>query len=128
MTPEAKARTTIDALLAKASWHVCGMADGNIHAAQGVAIRKLPLNIGFGFADYMPYVNGKACGVIEAKKEGGNAQWRRSAAARDRVAREKGEELLAHGLTRVTDLVNQLYALLLMRLPDVDTSNAQNGH
>lgn len=70
MTPEAQARTTIDALLAKAGWHVCGMADANIHAAQGIAIREFPLNTGFGFADYMLYVNGRACGVIEAKKEG----------------------------------------------------------
>ncbi len=70
MTPEAKARTTIDALLAKSGWHVCGMADFNVHTARGVAIREFPLNPGFGFADYMLYLDGKACGVIEAKKEG----------------------------------------------------------
>jgi type I restriction enzyme R subunit len=29
-----------------------------------------PPNNGFGFADYLLYVNGKACGVIEAKKQG----------------------------------------------------------
>ena len=70
MTPEAKARVTIDALLASAGWHVCSIADANIHAAVGVAIREFPLNPGFGFADYLLYVNGKACGVIEAKKQG----------------------------------------------------------
>jgi type I restriction enzyme, R subunit len=70
MTPEKKARLTIDGLLARAGWRVCGMADANIHAARGVAIREFPLNSGFGFADYMLYVDGKACGVIEAKKEG----------------------------------------------------------
>ncbi len=70
MTPEAKARVTIDALLAQAGWHVCSMADADIHAVQGVAIREFPLNTGHGFADYLLYVNGKACGVIEAKKEG----------------------------------------------------------
>ncbi len=70
MTPEAKARIDIDKLLAQAGWHVCGMGDFNIHAAQGVAIREFPLNSGFGFADYLLYVNGKACGVIEAKKAG----------------------------------------------------------
>ncbi|MGH8846393.1 MAG: hypothetical protein ACREXG_04745 [Polaromonas sp.] len=74
MTPEAKARETIDALLVAAGWHVCNVADANIHAGQsavkGVAIREFPLNAGFGFADYLLYVNGKACGVIEAKKEG----------------------------------------------------------
>ncbi|OGB47213.1 MAG: type III restriction endonuclease subunit R [Burkholderiales bacterium RIFCSPLOWO2_12_FULL_65_40] len=70
MTPEQKARVSIDALLQQAGWHVCGVADANIHAATGVAIREFPLNTGFGFADYLLYVNGKACGVIEAKKEG----------------------------------------------------------
>lgn len=74
MTPEQKARVSIDALLVAAGWHVCKVADANIHAgdgvAKGVAIREFPLNNGFGFADYLLYVNGKACGVIEAKKEG----------------------------------------------------------
>jgi type I restriction enzyme, R subunit len=70
MTPEAKARVDIDKLLVQAGWHVCGMGDFDIHAAQGVAIREFPLNTGFGFADYLLYVNGKACGVIEAKKAG----------------------------------------------------------
>jgi type I restriction enzyme R subunit len=70
VTPEQKARVSIDALLRQAGWHVCNVADANIHAATGVAIREFPLNNGFGFADYLLYVNGKACGVIEAKKEG----------------------------------------------------------
>jgi type I restriction enzyme, R subunit len=74
MTPEQRARVTIDALLAAAGWHVCNVADANLHAgtgsAKGVAIREFPLNPGFGFADYLLYVNGKACGVIEAKKAG----------------------------------------------------------
>ena len=70
MTPEAHARQTIDALLTAAGWHVCGVVDVNIHAAVGVAVREFPLSAGHGFADYLLYVNGKACGVIEAKKEG----------------------------------------------------------
>ena len=74
MTPEQKARVSIDALLAAAGWHVCNVADANLHAGhgavKGVAIREFPLNPGFGFADYLLYVNGRACGVIEAKKEG----------------------------------------------------------
>ncbi|MCR4332784.1 MAG: hypothetical protein NUV34_08825, partial [Sulfuricaulis sp.] len=41
----------------------------NIHAARGVAIREFPLP-GHGFADYLLYIDGKAAGVIEAKKEG----------------------------------------------------------
>ncbi|MFT7401964.1 MAG: type I restriction enzyme R subunit [Hydrogenophaga sp.] len=70
MTPEARARQTIDTLLTAAGWAVCHVANANIHAATGVAIREFPLNPGHGFADYLLYVNGKACGVIEAKKEG----------------------------------------------------------
>jgi hypothetical protein len=53
MTPEARARQTIDALLMQAGWHVCNMADANIHAARGVALREFPLNTGCGFADYL---------------------------------------------------------------------------
>ena len=70
MTPEARARQTIDALLMQAGWHVCDVADANIHAARGVAIREFPLETGHGFADYLLYIDGKAAGVIEAKKEG----------------------------------------------------------
>ncbi|WP_439114589.1 type I restriction endonuclease subunit R [Hydrogenophaga sp.] len=70
MTPEARARQTIDALLIAADWHVCDVASANIRAAAGVAIREFPLNPGHGFTDYLLYVNGKACGVIEAKKAG----------------------------------------------------------
>ena len=70
MTPEQKARVSIDTLLAAAGWHVCNVSSANLHAATGVAIREFPLNNGFGFADYLLYVNGKAYGVIEAKKEG----------------------------------------------------------
>ena len=67
--PEQQARSNIDALLQAAGWHVCDAAAANIHAAHGVAIREFPLP-GYGFADYLLYVDGKAAGVIEAKKEG----------------------------------------------------------
>jgi len=49
MTPEQKARVSIDALLTAAGWLVCDMAHANIHAARGVAIREFPLNPGYGF-------------------------------------------------------------------------------
>jgi type I restriction enzyme R subunit len=70
MTPEQQARGGIDALLMAAGWHICNVSDANIQAATGVAIREFPLDSGFGFADYLLYVNGRACGVIEAKKQG----------------------------------------------------------
>ena len=67
--PEQQARGNIDRLLEAAGWHVCDAAAANIHAARGVAIREFPLP-GYGFADYLLYVDGRAAGVIEAKKEG----------------------------------------------------------
>jgi type I restriction enzyme R subunit len=70
MTPEQQARQEIDRLLTAAGWHVCGVSDANIHAARGVAIREFALDGGYGYADYLLYVDGKAAGVIEAKKAG----------------------------------------------------------
>ncbi len=70
VSPEELARQNIDHLLAQAGWQVCDAAAANIHAARGVAIREFPLKSGHGFADYLLYVDGKAAGVIEAKKEG----------------------------------------------------------
>jgi type I restriction enzyme R subunit len=68
--PEQQARQEIDRLLAAAGWRVADLAAANIHAARGVAIREFPLETGYGFADYLLYVDGKAAGVIEAKKQG----------------------------------------------------------
>jgi len=68
--PEADARLKIDELLTAAGWAVQDAGAANIYAAQGVAIREFPLATGHGFADYLLYVDGKAVGVIEAKKVG----------------------------------------------------------
>jgi type I restriction enzyme R subunit len=68
--PEQRARAEIDRLLAAAGWSVQSMSDANIHAARGVAIREFPLKTGHGFADYLLYIDARAAGVIEAKKEG----------------------------------------------------------
>jgi type I restriction enzyme, R subunit len=68
--PEQQARVEIDRLLQAAGWAVQDVAHVHLHAARGVAIREFPLNPGHGFADYLLYVDGKACGVIEAKKLG----------------------------------------------------------
>jgi type I restriction enzyme, R subunit len=69
MTPEARARQAINALLMQADWHVCNMGDANIYAALGLALRDFPLNIGYGFADYLLFVDGNSTRVVEAKKE-----------------------------------------------------------
>jgi len=69
-TPEDEAREVIDSLLEKAGWHVCDYKSANIHAGTGVVIRNFPLKPGHGTADYLFYIEGKAAGIIEAKKEG----------------------------------------------------------
>jgi type I restriction enzyme R subunit len=69
-TPEQRARAEIDRLLGLAGWAVQSVGEVNLHAARGVAVREFPLNPGHGFADYLLYVDGKAAGVVEAKKQG----------------------------------------------------------
>jgi hypothetical protein len=70
MTPKERARQSIDRLLTAAGWAVQDFKAADIHAARGVAIREFVLDAGQGFADYLLYVDGKAAGVIEAKKQG----------------------------------------------------------
>ena len=67
--PEQDARRQIDQLLVQAGWHVCDADQTNITAHRGVAIREFPLP-GHGLADYLLYIDGRAAGVIEAKKAG----------------------------------------------------------
>lgn len=69
-TPEDKAREKIDEALQKAGWKIQDMKEANLGAGKGVALRNFPLASGHGFADYLLYVDGRAAGVIEAKKEG----------------------------------------------------------
>lgn len=70
MRSEEKARQNIDRLLTAAGWSVQDVARADLHAARGVALREFPLSPGHGIADYLLYLDGKAAGVIEAKKEG----------------------------------------------------------
>ncbi len=69
-SPEDIAREEIDDKLAQAGWHVCDYKNANIHAQCGTVIRNFPLKPGHGTADYLFYIDGKAAGIIEAKKEG----------------------------------------------------------
>jgi type I restriction enzyme R subunit len=66
--PEVQARARIDGLLSMAGWVVQDIADFNRNAAAGVAVREFPLPS--GPCDYLLFVGGRACGVIEAKKAG----------------------------------------------------------
>jgi type I restriction enzyme R subunit len=70
LTPEEKARESIDGMLVAAGWLIQDRADANLDAGRGVAIREFALGSGFGEADYLLFVDGQAAGVVEAKKEG----------------------------------------------------------
>ncbi|MFM7848731.1 MAG: type I restriction-modification enzyme R subunit C-terminal domain-containing protein [Rubrivivax sp.] len=70
LTPEQQARVAIDQLLSAAGWAVQDLKAAHVHAARGVALREFELNPGHGTADYLLYVDGKAAGVVEAKKQG----------------------------------------------------------
>ncbi len=69
-SPEDQARENIDRMLTKSGWAVRGQNDAHISAYRGLAIRNFTLKQGHGFADYLLYVDGRAAGVVEAKKEG----------------------------------------------------------
>ena len=69
-TPEDQAREHIDQALEQAGWNVQDYKSAHLHAGRGVVLRNFPLVSGHGFADYLLYIDGKAAGVIEAKKEG----------------------------------------------------------
>ncbi|MEC4889294.1 MAG: type I restriction-modification enzyme R subunit C-terminal domain-containing protein [Nitrospira sp.] len=69
-TPEDQAREHIDQALEQAGWRVQDYKSANLHAGRGVVLRNFPLVSGHGFADYLLYLDGKAAGIIEAKKEG----------------------------------------------------------
>jgi type I restriction enzyme R subunit len=69
-TPEDEAREKIDATLGDSGWAVQDAKAANLSERRGVALRNFPLAQGHGFADYLLYVDGRAAGVVEAKKQG----------------------------------------------------------
>ena len=69
-TPEQKARGEIDADLTAAGWLVQDRDDLDLTAGRGIAVREFPMKPGFGFADYLLYLDRKAIGAVEAKAEG----------------------------------------------------------
>lgn len=76
MTPtdmlEAETRLEVDAKLEAAGWVIQDKKAMNLYAGEqgvhGVAVREM--DTGTGPADYMLFIQGKACGIIEAKREG----------------------------------------------------------
>ncbi|HNO75476.1 MAG TPA: type I restriction-modification enzyme R subunit C-terminal domain-containing protein [Nitrosomonas mobilis] len=65
--PEQKARDTIDALLRQAGWVVQSARKIDLNAGLGQAVREYQTDV--GPADYVLFVDKKAVGVIEAKRE-----------------------------------------------------------
>lgn len=70
VTPEAAARVEIDRQLEQSGWVIHDPDAMNIYAARGVAVREVKLKKGHGKVDYLLFIDGKAVGVLEAKKEG----------------------------------------------------------
>src|SRR5918996_1578737 len=66
--PEERARQRIDGLLEQAGWVLQHRDELNRKAGRGVAVREFPLRA--GEADYLLSIDGRAAGVIEAKKAG----------------------------------------------------------
>jgi len=70
LAAEARARVLIDRQLTEAGWSVQDSRSLNLFTAQGVARREVTMATGHGRADYLPYVDQRVVGVIEAKPEG----------------------------------------------------------
>ncbi len=66
MTPEEKARTTIDKKLIESGWVIQDVKSLNLSTALGVAVREFPTST--GPVDYALFIEGLPVGVIEAKK------------------------------------------------------------
>jgi len=69
-TPEQQARVQIDKQLILAGWVIQDKKRLNLYQSLGVAVREMDTDT--GPADYMLFIDGKACGIIEAKREGTN--------------------------------------------------------
>ena len=65
-TPEQRARREIDAGLMAAGWILQNRDELDITAGRGIAVREFTMKSGFGFADYVLYLDRKAVGAVEA--------------------------------------------------------------
>ena len=70
LTPEQRARETIDAMLGASGWSVQAKDAVNLSAACGVAVSER--SFATGAPDYTLFVGCKAIGTVEAKPEGVN--------------------------------------------------------
>ena len=69
MKPEDKVREKIDDILKQVGFVIQDREEFNRNASLGVAVREFVMS-DESKADYLLFIYGKACGVIEAKKEG----------------------------------------------------------
>lgn len=67
MTPEEKARLTIDEKLRQAGWVIQDMKRLDLAVSLGVAVREFPTST--GEVDYALFIDGQPAGVVEAKRE-----------------------------------------------------------
>jgi len=65
--PEQIARDNIDKQLNACGWIIQGMNRINLNAGVGVAVKEYQTDV--GPADYVLFVEGKPCGIVEAKRE-----------------------------------------------------------
>ncbi len=65
--PEQIARDNIDKALKDCGWIIQNIREVNLSAGPGVAIKEYQTDV--GPADYVLFVEGKPCGIIEAKRE-----------------------------------------------------------
>lgn len=65
--PEQIARDNIDSALEQSGWLVQSLKKVNLNAGPGEAVKEYLTDV--GPADYVLFVDGKPCGVIEAKRE-----------------------------------------------------------
>lgn len=65
--PEQIARDNIDKQLTACGWVIQSIKQINLNANTGVAVKEYLTDV--GPADYVLFVDGKPCGVIEAKRE-----------------------------------------------------------
>lgn len=64
--PEQQARDQIDLQLTRAGWVIQDLKKVNLNSSLGVAVREYQTDV--GPVDYLLFVDGKPCGVIEAKR------------------------------------------------------------
>ena len=71
LDPEDRSRhELINPALKSAGWVIQPFKSADVFASKGVAVEYFPMGWGVGEADYVLFIDGKAAGIVEAKKEG----------------------------------------------------------